>query len=255
MSKARPFTEAHALATVDVGLIFDKKLSGSTRESIASALKRHFKGELKQVRQKSAANKIIIFRRKVDDDVAEEVHIHDGYVHAIFFEYRGWSITRDQMVNRLSPILKMAQDSSAVLKSAGLVFRDVFFTDNPSDFSASEIFALESRWLPQFAFSAGNNWQGTFDWTDTTQPGLKIRSKLSVRASMESTHSSQHQAHVTEVVHQQEIFGNDPAENMVEWSDDRLKKKLDHSHNLNKQLLLNLLSVEMSRRIGLKETS
>jgi hypothetical protein len=76
-----------------------------------------------------------------------------------------------------------------------------------------------------------------------------------VEASVESGDDPEDDFHTTEIMHQQEIVGNDSADPMVEWSDARVKSKLDCAHKFNKSMLLDLLAVEMSKRIGLKETS
>lgn len=255
MGKTRPFTEAHAIATVDVGLLFSKKLSTKAREDITSALKSHLKSKKLRFVPSRSAEKTIVFRRKEAGDTAEDVHVHSGFAHVIFFEYLGWALTRDAMVDRLFPILKLARDGELVLKSAGLVFRDIFFTDNADEFSASDVFAPSGRWLPSFAISGRSQWRNTAAWTDRMESGLELKSTLTVKTSVESEDEPQRRLHVTEVTHQQEIVGNESAEPAVEWSDARFRQRLDVAHNLNKSVLLDLLSVEMAQRIGLKETS
>lgn len=255
MSNTQPFTEAHAVAAVDVALIFEEKLSSSTRLLIASSLKSHLKEGFRKLAPKERDSKIIAFQRKIDEDIAEEVHIHDRFVHVSLWDYRGWSITKKDMVGRVEPVLEMARGGELKLTSAGLVFRDVFINNDPSTYAPADVFRASSRFLPPLAFSAGKIWRHTFSWANEKALGLKLRSNLTVKASIDSIGEDDEDGHITEIAHRQEIMGNISGDPAVEWSSERLNAKLDSAHQHNKDILIDLLSFEMCQKIGLKETS
>ena len=253
MGNARPFTEAHAIAAVDIALIFTDELSTAQRSSISDSLASHLT-DFRRAESRKRKEKVIAFERRVDDDLAEAVHIHGNYVHVISFDYRGWSITKGEMIGRIEPVFEMAQSQNVVIESAGLVFRDVFINEDPDTFAARDVFDPGSRFLPSIAFSAEKRWRSSFSWRSEIK-GLRVRSNLTLEASLDPIGEGGDDAHVTEITHRQEIFGNESGSSSFEWDAAQLSRKLDGAHQLNKDILADLLSSEMSSRIGLKEGS
>lgn len=263
MSNARPYTEAHAIARADLALLFSDDLADAQRAKLLEGLRALLTplgfDELADADEDDADESAVAFQRKgIDDEITEEVHLHENYAHVVSWDYRGWTNCRDSAVTHLQPVLELARDGGVKIICAGLAFRDVFFSDEPDAFSAQEIFSRGSRFLPPVTFSSGKTWRHTFNWREeaTEEPGVEIYSSFSVdareRAKAEDEKAT---THVTEIMHRQQIYGNNSEDPAVEWADDALRGKWDCAHRLNKALLSDLLSNEMSIRIGLKEES
>jgi hypothetical protein len=251
VSNTKPFTEAHAIASVDFGLIFQDELPDKDRRALAMALTDHLK---QFTRTEGQGDGVVVFRRKGEgeDDVAEEVHVHKDFVHAITFDYRGWLLTRNDLVDRLAPVIDKAREGELEPSSMGLTFHDVFVNDDPSSYSPSEVFT-SSSFLPEFVFEAGGMWRQSLQWDDVLE--ANTRNFLAIEARNRPLEGDEEVAHFTEITHSQRLSGNQVISREVEWSYDSISRRLDHAHRRNKVLLMSLLSQDMIERIGLKEGS
>jgi hypothetical protein len=248
----RPFTEAHAVASVDLALLFEGEVSAKTRDHLTISFL-DFEG-FKLVVKEHENPKVSAFKRAVDDnadDVVEEVHIHESFVHVLQFDYRGWALTKQQMIDRLQPAVECVRSGELKLAGAGLMVRDVFVNDEPATYTATDVFAENGLMLPKSAFSAKNPWRFSLSETESLNEAGDLRSTVSIEAK-ERVVSKGHKAHFTEITHSQQA-GNFKRSSDLDWLNKFFETGVDALHQRNKNMLFDLLTPEMIERIGLKE--
>lgn len=253
MSNTRPFTEAHAIASVDLGILFPAELPTKSRESLAQAFSTQL---LKEgfVPEEADDDDLIGFQRKSsaeDSDVAEQVHVHDDFIHVVTYDYRGWSLTRDQLLARLEPALRLVRQGEISPQYVGLTFRDVFVNSEPATYAAADVFARVNHFLPAFTFEVGDTWRHS-SWWDEAPKTAPTRNFLTIDARQRRSKRGKGR-HFTEITHGQRLSGNKSKDPAVTWETDRLRTRLDQAHQRNKAILMELLSGEMVEKVGLKE--
>lgn len=258
----RPFTDAHAIASVDFGIGFDEALSADFLRELESTLigtlvKSGFTPE-EDADSDEGGSATIAYERKSDDgEILELVHVHGYYAHATSFDYRGWDITRDQLTDRLRPLLEQVRFGAAKVSGISLAFRDIFISETPDAYSAAEVFK-PSELLPAAIFKAGSEWgtqlrlitgipSSSSDW-------LPVHSRLSVSAGIRGS-DDEPAEHVTSLSHHQIASLEESADLSNAITDPEVKTCLDVMHNRNRDLMLQLLSDEMCSAIGLEKES
>lgn len=257
VSNTRPFTEAHAIASVDFGVLFPADLPAKTRQAIARALTKHLAKD-RFVQEKSDEDDVIAFERKStpdESDVAEEVHIHDDFIHVVTYDYRGWSLTIEQMLGRLEPVFEMVRQGAVSPQYFGLTFRDVFVNLQPATYIPDEVFSRSSRFLPAFSFDVGETWRHSSWWDEGPKASPTTRNFLTIDARVRKPKGGGKSRHFTEITHGQRLSGNKSKGSAVTWIADSLRSRLDQAHQRNKNILGDLLSSDMIQRIGLEEVS
>lgn len=253
MSNTRPFTEAHAIASVDFGLLFPADLPAKTRQLIARALTKHL-GKASFVPSNPDEGDLIGFERNSsadEHDLAEEVHIHDDFVHVVTYDYRGWSLTVEQLLSRLEPVFEMARQGKIAPQFVGLTFRDVFVNAQPASYSAEDVFSRQSRFLPAFSFDVGDTWRHS-SWWDENSKFNATRNFLTIDSRVRKPKVGKN-THFTEITHGQRLSGNKSKTPEVTWSKEGLRSRLDQAHRGNKAVLGDLLCSDMIQQIGLEE--
>ena len=209
--------------------------------------------------------------KNADGDITEEVHIHAGFVHAFWNEYRGWTNTRELVVRRLSPVIDHVRHGRLSGVGLGMACKDVFISDTSVDYDILEVFQPANRFLPPFAYEENEPvWKVSSSWLvppqhdndHLTYNTLSIEAEIGdvdhpdEQSSGSESEEDDDAPHTTEILHRQSLYlnaGNPIVDPAVEWSDEAVRVNLDRLHKQNKSLMLNLLNNEMSDRIGLKE--
>ena len=262
MANTRPFTEAHAIACVDVAVIFDSEIEDLLDSSISAAVDDHLQAH-KFVRKKQNKKSWVWQLLSEGGERLEEAHLHDGFMHVSSFQYRGWTNSRDLAVSRLSPVLALCRSGELTGVAQGLAIIDVFINDTGSDYEAREVFSEQSKVLSSTAFSGSGEWRQDLEWE--LESGA-VRANLSVTArevdeddgegdpnsseDAQADGSPQRSKHVTRVALRLSSDGNFDADLSVE---ETFKAELNRLHQLNKSVMLDLLSGDMSKAIGLRE--
>lgn len=258
MANTRPYTEAHAVAWVDIALFLDGKLSADQRDDLRAAFKTALEAE-GFVAGKSRDKSAVTFKRNgIAGEVVDELHIHETFVHIKSNEYRGWTFTRDMAIKRFGPLFARLKNGRIKVSGIGLAYRDAFLCDTPKNYDVSDVFRLENRFLPAAVLTSGNRWK-----QEVSLPGgafadnpLKISTTLTIEAKVTSSDDEEavsRELHATEITHSLTIRWNKSAASVVKWSEIRFRNLLDSLHQQNKSVLLELLSEEMIDKIGLKE--
>lgn len=254
MANTRPFTEAHAIAWVDVAVIFEDKLSTDQQEDLRVAFAAILTDEGFSAAEPGDGGEVAFERKGLGGEITEEVHIHRGYVHAMWNEYRGWTHTRDATIRRMGPVIERVRDGRLEAMGIGMAFRDVFLNETPDEYDMLDVFRPGSRFLPAIAFESGEVWKQSSNWVaDTTYSSLAIQAKIAFSEESDDSDDDDDGMHVTEILHRQSTYGNEDADPSVEWSEDVVRERLNKLHQQNKDVMLELLSDEMISKIGLKE--
>jgi hypothetical protein len=260
VASTRPYTEAHAVAWVDIALFFEDKLSTEQRDDLRAAFEttlRHESFAIDEVPDKG----IVAFKRNgIAGEVVDELHIHETMIHISSNEYRGWTFTRDTAIKRLAPLLVRLADGRVKISGLGMAYQDIFLCDTPSDYDATDVFRAENRYLPTVVFEAGASWRQFLSWPTqesdddpyTTHTSLTVKAKIS-SADSGNDEGSNEELHFTEITHRQSTPWNESVDSVVSWSESRFREILNNLHQRNKSLLLELLNEEMVDKIGLKE--
>lgn len=271
MANTRPFTEAHAIACVDVALFFEKKVAGAADDDLAEAVEAHLLAR-DFVRKSASKTKVVWHLLDPDQQRVEEAHLHRGFMHVVAFEYRGWAISRSTAISRLEPILERCQSGALTGQACGLAVVDVFINDSGEPYDSEEVFSKTSRVLPPMIHSAGSSWKQDFTWFEeadihvTLSANAKSLQERVAEAEGDPDDVAEAAAddteelvgdipssHLTQIDLRLSLNGNDEVPGAVEWSREEFEKKLNRLHAVNKRIMLDLLSDEMTQAIGLKE--
>lgn len=268
MASSRPFTDAHAIACVDVAIFLESALTDEQRASVRDAMQEVLVAAGFEARKSSSTTTVAW--RKINDEAEplEEFHIHPGFFHFSAFEYRGWTYTREAILSRLAPVIQLLADRRLTPIGIGLAFIDVFFNDEPDNYQVTDVFAPHSPYLAQVIYESGHEWKNQVSWSEEVDHA-QIESSLSISARLlteeddddrdgdgdatgEGSDAMDSDQHITEIQNKLSVM-EDPSQAAVSWSKEEVASRLDLLHSKNKQLLLDLLSEDMIRRIGLKE--
>jgi hypothetical protein len=244
---------------MDAGIGLRESLDVERVRALGAELQGALEGEgfLRATEDEDDELPVAFKRTNADGDVLETVHVHDDHIHVLAHEYRGWEFTRDQVVKRLAPALSLARSELCEPAGLMLVFRDRFITDKPEEYDPYEVFK-PNDFLPAAVFNHGALWthQLALNFPVGQEDRPRLYSRLSVNAGVESVDENDEKfEHSTDITHRQLMFRNREADVNVEWSEEQVKFRLDAMHLRNKELMLELLSEEMSDRIGLRETT
>ena len=255
----QPYTAAHAIARLDFALIFSKKLEDGQRKSIAEALDGHLKAyglhaavsEEGGVSEDDDDDVVAFVRKGQDEQIAEEVHVHENYVHVVWSDYRGWVLSRDGALERLKPVIEMVEQGRLVLGGVGLAYRDVFITDDASQFSARSLFRSDGDLLPSFLMEKGAKWRHWTGWHESGTPTEKWRSFCMLGVDVGDRVQEDGQTiHVAEVVHRQRLSPTQEGEGIAV---EDLSFLWNEAHKQNRFAMHRLIGDEMLELIGLKE--
>jgi len=265
LSNSRPFTDAHAIASFEVAVLFSETMSGERKAELAKELQRPFRA-LDLVRIRPGRNGRLGFQR-LDDagEVIEQVHINNGFVVAIWNEYRGWRTARDGAISLLGPIFSKLQKEELPGHGLGVAFRDIFFNDDPLSYSPEELFKKDSAYIPSIVFSNKQSffWKSSNSWYAKKGVDSKflLNSQLSIVAQVKNKNdvkgelNFEEARHSTEVLHRQSIFfAQEPdSQSKFAWGLDDIRSAMDILRDENKDILSEILQDEMASQIGLKE--
>lgn len=238
--------------------MFDETLNDVVNSAAGAALRSHLAEAEFELEQKPEA---LLWRRENSSgERLEEVHLHPHFAHAVSYEYRGWARTRDEILERLEPILSMCRSGEIAGLGYGLAYVDVFLNDSGENYDAAEVFAPDTRLLGSQAFGGGESWKQEIWWSlnDGTRAALQVDAKFVDRED-ESTagevdeEGESKPVHLTEVTVRLSGLRNSELDASVQWEQSAVKAAFDHLHNVNKDIMVRLLSEEMIKQIGLRE--
>lgn len=256
----RPYTDAHAIARLDFALIFTSELEDEAKARLGTSLEAHLKPlgldpvgpEDEEDGDLDDDEGALAFARKGEDDrVAEEVHVHENYVHVIWSDYRGWVLSRDGALERLAPVLDLIRSGALEVGAVGLAYRDVFLTDEASSFDAEALFRTVEGVVPPFLLRKGAKWRHWSGWAEPVVAGDRWRNTCMLGIDVgERSQEDGPAVHVTEVIHRQRLS---TAQDGGTVAVDDLSALWDEAHNQNRWLVQRLVGDVMLELIGLKE--
>lgn len=262
MAKTHPYTDAHAIVWMEVGIALRDAINEEELEILVNSASvflrdNNFIDSKDDDDEDQDEDLVLAFKQlNEDEEVTQLFHIHRTHIHYMAYEYRGWEVTRDIALNRLEPALDFIRNSPKRAKTARLILaiKDAFRTDEPESYSAVDVFQ-ENQFFPPIVFECGQFWhhQITLMHNASISPSRaerKIFSRLEVEARLFDL-GDDDIIHSSEITHRQQMQGPSEEEIDMDWTKESVQAKLDFMHSANKNLMLNILNQEMSDRIGL----
>jgi hypothetical protein len=259
VANTRPYTEAHAVAWVDVALFLGGKLPSKERDFLRIDFEKALAEEGFVAEKPRAKSSAFVFKRSgVAGEVVDELHIHEAFVHLLSNEYRSWTFARDTAFRRLAPLFRWLDHGRVEVSGVGMAYRDIFICDTPDDYDVADVFRLQNRYLPAVLLQAGERWKQHISMPGraTHAEPLAIRDSIDIEAKIsnaEGDATNESDLHVTEITHRLTTRWDQGADVAVKWSESRFYELLNCLHARNKAVLLELLCDEMIDKIGLKE--
>ncbi|OWQ56435.1 hypothetical protein CEE60_02880 [Stenotrophomonas maltophilia] len=255
VSATRPYTDAHAIARLDFALIFRGEIDAGAKTTLVDRLTSHlstFGLDRVEPDEDDDDDHAIAFERRSDDEqVAEEVHVHENYVHVVWSDYRGWPFSRDGALERLQPVLSLLGDGVLELGAVGLAYHDVFLTDKATDYRSESVFRADTPLLAPFIIKQGATWRYWVDWIEQAPAVSSWRNRAALSIDVGNRNDDDGgKIHVTEVVHRQRLS---PSQDGAKVSEKDLSSMWDQAHSDNRSLMKRLITDEMLELVGLKE--
>lgn len=258
-----PYTDAHAVVSVDFGILNRPGFSDTDVQEILESLVPHLTALGFESSDSDACDgeDLLASFHRVDSDGAtlEEFHLHGMQVHVIMNEYRGWDTSCELAMERLNPIIEFMRRGRYPMTRLNLAFRDAFINPDLESYTPRDVFQ-ESEFLPAITLSGSPYWEASVMGVESSDDGIwsSLYSRLRVEANIlrEAGEGSEVETlHWTEINHRQQIEGDHENSADVEWNDETVRARYDVMHQRNKGVIVSLLNPEMSRRIGLVEVS
>lgn len=262
----RPFTEAHAIACVDVAVMYRSEVPDFLNSDFSREIGAHL--QTLGFKRGKARKSALTWRLRAQDGARlQEAHLHAGFMHVSAYDYRGWSNSRDEIFRALSPLLDMCATGRVHGVASGLAFVDVFINDSGSEYRAEDVFSTNSEVISKTLFAGGPSWRQDIAWYP--DQGDDLYAKLTAqnrRVEPEDEDDAKGEPQqgadgrplsvpkfVTEISLRLSLGRNSDRPDHVEWSEAEFKVRLNRLHAINKSIMSDLLNEEMSRTIGLKE--
>lgn len=249
----RPFTDAHAIARLEFAIIYRDTFDSGFIDKLRPFLVEELADF--DLATDSDDNAVLAFEKRDEEgEITEEVHVHGNYIHAVWSDYRGWTLSRDGSASKLSQIIEFGRKLGLPAAHIGLAYRDVFFNDEPASYTPHDVFRSDCRFLPQASFSLGKKWRTSFSWPESNVEDLvNVLSTLGVEARLRAFDEAESATttHVTEIVHKQQIRPLKESAKQ-DWTRELLILAWDIAHFRNVNLMRELLTVGMLEKVGLK---
>lgn len=263
MSNTKPFTDAHAIVLMDVGVSFKEPIPRSDLIELCEQLRESLTadGFVESQNGCDGEDKLILNLERLDSDgdAVEVVHVHESHVHYVSHEYRGWGVSRDIAISRLGHCFVFMAQCKNRESRLTLSFQDAFIGTDPKKYRPEEVFkgndylpkaVLDGRsyWRVQLTLDEKNGQPKSRDWS-------RIFSRLTVNArvvDMESSSDEEMLRHLTTISHRQQIVVPSSVTVRVAWTAESVRRRLDVMHRHNADLMGELLSPDMRSVIGLK---
>lgn len=263
MASTQPYTDAHAIVWMEVGVVLRDALLDDERAILVKAVSENLRDKsFVDADGDCEKDESLILALELPDnegEIVELLHIHDTHIHYMAYEYRGWEVTKEIALNRIEPVLQFMSRRPKEAKPARLIlaFKDAFRSDEPENYSAHEVFK-PNEFMPSAIFNCKEFWYHQLTLmreapSDFSNIWKRIFSRTIIDARVLNVEDST--VHSTEITHRQQMQGNQDDGPDVEWGKDAVQSKLDIMHTANKSLMVALLNDEMSVRIGLKEST
>jgi len=268
VANTRPYTEAHAIASLDIAVVLSDKLTTEQQEELHAELAKLLAEDQFASKEATRPGLVAFERKSSDGDIIEELHIHPTFVHVFWNEYRGWTFARELALRRLGPVIDRVRAGLLKADGVGMAFEDIFVNDDPAEFELIDVLQPNSRFVPAIAYEdRASFWKTSFSYVvgGDEEGDHATYSSLAIEASQASsreedgsdTDADENEvSHSTRILHRQSLYlnpGNRDAGTEVQWSEKSVRGFLNRLHDQNKSLMLELLSEDMINRIGLKE--
>jgi hypothetical protein len=255
--RTRPFTEAHAIALVEAAFLLDKQLSNEHVDMIArnlakiSDLSTLF--EFIGVAERDAAplSERHGVELRTDKDEAELVRIAGDTLRIRFKDYRGWRVTREEIISRFISVREAMSEFEYYFSSSGLMFIDIFHRNGIENYSCDEVFNVSSPYFPGHLKSVGPEWSVESSWHTSNSSSNTIAQILDLNSSINEDEDPNH---TTGVRHRQLMDFLEDHHAVHRADQHQLREWLDQFHQSNCNLIKSLLNIEMLSAIGLGES-
>lgn len=251
----KPFTEAHAIASVEIAIILDTSITHEDGASLKQALAPLISEEDYSSGGEPVDNEgslaFVMMRNDVAGDLTEQLFLGGKIFGLRSLDYRGWTFTRDAAARRASFFFDWCAANGRKIDSFGLKLTDKFIYEGPiQDFDINRVLNSGSKYLPRAAIEANAFWKTRIAWFEECQSDVHSYNVIECSVgSGDKTDEDEHSVeYVAEVAHRQRTHRPEDVFDSTEFSE-----VLDLMYVQNKKVVGSLLNEDMLGRIGLKE--
>ncbi|WP_267111753.1 hypothetical protein [Xanthomonas sacchari] len=189
---------------------------------------------------------------------ADEMIAGDSVLVFRFFEYRGWAHLVAAIQRRVATLLPFLDQRDMEMRSIGIEIQDIFISDESSGpYVLGDVFLDGSPYVAPALSRFPSIWETRHDWASKSEEldlDLLDVLKLGVSPVKSELISADGVKEIglclqTEVTHRTHCFAKQPGPEFAE----RMTEILENLHMRNKQVVLEVINVDMAKRIGLKD--
>ena len=168
-------------------------------------------------------------------------------------KYEGWAQTLQDSLHYITLILPCFSLQKNGIQAFKLRYIDRFTFDGTADkASTSLLFSDTNDFISRKCFNAGPYWHCHSGWYEILGDGSRILSQLNVGSALVENAPTVTVDHNMMYLLTETLNSMEPLfQNSAEGEGLNFKNTLDHLHQLNHTVLVNLLRSEMAQRIGL----
>ena len=191
------------------------------------------------------------------DGVPElSLQILNSHIELRFNNYTRWTKIQSKMHQILMEVLMFInKNSESVVESSNLVIQNKFFCTGKNNSNCDLRKLLKSNFIESIGYAyTSANWDSTIDWTEENKMG-KLNSKLNVKSIFNENDNKENLLKRMVEINVDQIFRfkNDslPIKKFLEQNGKLMLDNFEKMHQLNKKLILSLITDKMANTIGL----
>jgi uncharacterized protein (TIGR04255 family) len=175
--------------------------------------------------------------------------VRQNIVSVSCHDYERWASALDFAMQVTNPIAELLLENGYAFSAIGLQYQDIFRVDTSDIYEATpKVFSAEQHWVPKNALKQRRPWHVHQGWFSVDAHNRRILNLLSVDVLLDSALKA-----VYRIIGQHRLLGfADDGITPVSLVISDLEPGWAALHQANKGVLLDLLTEEVSERIGLR---
>lgn len=201
---------------------------------------------------------IRMIRMNINGDTSWVISVSPNTISVHCLEYTRWAKVWAETNDIFNRLFKHIGSTPAAVSSVGLKYVDRFrFQGSVKNYDASKLFKKNSEFLHKKAFSSSNKWHCHTGWFDQQIWDSPVLSQLNIDSGQNIADGKP--VSVVTIDHTLTVRAVDSGSDLTHLfpkptrSKSRLGSLMNDLHFANKELLLDLLTTSMAKRIGLQK--